>query len=169
MPSIKIRLIWLKSRMHSKMLRQSASVCWYRDWNSDLTLHWRNYQGRTGPRLIWLEKNHPMCELFHWLSILLSRKWGNLFPSSYFRSFCDKFALAFASTYYRTLTGLKRISEAGTQQLLLDVTTIKSLLLKLPVLEAEKKPGGATRHSNVNQSKSCLVHLRLPQQCIPKW
>jgi len=77
-----------------------------------------------------------------------------LIPSSYFRSFCDKFALAFASTYYRTLTGLKRISEAGTQQLLLDVTTIKSLLLKLPVLEAEKKPGGATRHSNVNQSKS---------------
>jgi hypothetical protein len=82
-----------------------------------------------------------------------------LIPSSYFRSFCDKFAIAFASTYYRTLTGLKRISEAGTQQLLLDVTTIKSLLLKLPVLEAEKKPGGgggaASRHSNVvNQSKS---------------
>lgn len=77
-----------------------------------------------------------------------------LIPSSYFRSFCDKFAMAFASTYYRTLTGLKRISEAGTQQLLLDVTTIKSLLLKLPVLEAEKKPGGTTRHSNVNQSKS---------------
>ena len=77
-----------------------------------------------------------------------------LIPSSYFRSFCDKFALTFASTYYRTLTGLKRISEAGTQQLLLDVTTIKSLLLKLPVLEAEKKPGGESRHSNVNQSKS---------------
>jgi len=77
-----------------------------------------------------------------------------LIPSSYFRSFCDKFAMTFASTYYRTLTGLKRISEAGTQQLLLDVTTIKSLLLKLPVLEAEKKPGGATRHSSVNQSKS---------------
>ena len=77
-----------------------------------------------------------------------------LIPSSYFRSFCDKFAMNFASTYYRTLTGLKRISEAGTQQLLLDVTTIKSLLLKLPVLEAEKKQGGATRHSNVNQSKS---------------
>eukprot|EP00986_Skeletonema_menzelii_P009232 scaffold4151_cov137-Skeletonema_menzelii.AAC.4 len=77
-----------------------------------------------------------------------------LIPSSYFRSFCDKFAMTFASTYYRTLTGLKRISEAGTQQLLLDVTTIKSLLLKLPVLEAEKKPGAATRHSNVNQSKS---------------
>ena len=54
----------------------------------------------------------------------------------------------------RTLTGLKRISEAGTQQLLLDVTTIKSLLLKLPVLEVEKKSGGATRNNNVNQSKS---------------
>ena len=69
-----------------------------------------------------------------------------LIPSSYFRSFCDKFALSFIGTYYRTLVGLKRISEAGTQQLLLDVYSIKTLVLKLPVLEAEKKsalaPGG---------------------------
>ncbi|KAL9187955.1 hypothetical protein ACHAXT_006333 [Thalassiosira profunda] len=74
-----------------------------------------------------------------------------LIPSSYFRSFCDKFALLFAATYYRTLVGLKRISEAGTQQLLLDVYSIKTLLLKLPVLEAEKKTAlgsGSTRHVN---------------------
>ncbi|KAL7542575.1 hypothetical protein ACHAXR_011910 [Thalassiosira sp. AJA248-18] len=75
-----------------------------------------------------------------------------LIPSSYFRSFCDKFALTFASTYYRTLLGLKRISEAGTQQLLLDVYSIKTLLLKLPVLEAEKKTGtggsSARHHAN---------------------
>ena len=62
-----------------------------------------------------------------------------LIPSSYFRSFCDKFAMSFASTYYRTLIGLKRISEAGTQQLLLDVYSVKTLLLKLPVMEADKK------------------------------
>jgi len=85
-----------------------------------------------------------------------------LIPSSYFRSFCDKFALTFASTYYRTLVGLKRISEAGTQQLLLDVYSIKTLLLKLPVLEAEKKTssaggGGAQRHhhhANINTNLS---------------
>ena len=62
-----------------------------------------------------------------------------LIPSSYFRSFCDKFALLFISTYYKALVGLKKISEMGTQQLLLDVYSIKTLLLKLPVLEAEKK------------------------------
>ena len=76
-----------------------------------------------------------------------------LIPSSYFRSFCDKFAMAFASTYYRTLIGLKRISEAGTQQLLLDVYSIKTLLLKLPVLESSKKPTG-TRHVSATPSKS---------------
>ena len=59
-----------------------------------------------------------------------------LLPASYFRSFCDKFALLFTSTYYDTLIRLKRISEQGTQQLLLDVYNIKTLLLKLPVIEA---------------------------------
>jgi hypothetical protein len=75
-----------------------------------------------------------------------------LIPSSYFRSFCDKFAMTFASTYYRTLVGLKRISEAGTQQLLLDVYSIKTLLLKLPVLEGEKKT--TSRPANTTPSKS---------------
>jgi len=79
-----------------------------------------------------------------------------LIPSSYFRSFCDKFAMAFASTYYRTLVGLKRISEMGTQQLLLDVYSIKTLLLKLPVLEAEKKTttGGTSSRHHVNANLS---------------
>ena len=76
-----------------------------------------------------------------------------LIPSSYFRSFCDKFATAFASTYYRTLIGLKRISEAGTQQLLLDVYSMKTLLLKLPVLESSKKVPG-TRSATTAPSKS---------------
>jgi hypothetical protein len=75
-----------------------------------------------------------------------------LIPSSYFRSFCDKFAMTFASTYYRTLVGLKRINEAGTQQLLLDVYSIKTLLLKLPVLEGEKKT--TSRPANTTPSKS---------------
>lgn len=76
-----------------------------------------------------------------------------LIPPSYFRSFCDKFAMAFASAFYRTLVGLKRISEAGTQQLLLDVYSIKTLLLKLPVLESSKKAAG-TRHTTAPPSKS---------------
>lgn len=84
----------------------------------------------------------------------------NLIPSSYFRSFCDKFAMAFASSYYRSLVGLKRISETGTQQLLLDVYSIKTLMLRLPVLEAEKKMvsgGASSRHSNTNLSGGSTI------------
>lgn len=67
-----------------------------------------------------------------------------LLPTSYFRSFCDKFAALFISVYYDSLIRLKRISEPGTQQLLLDVYSLKTLLLKLPILEdttaSGKKP-----------------------------
>jgi hypothetical protein len=59
-----------------------------------------------------------------------------LIPISYFRSFCDKFAMGFTNTYYKTLLQLKKISEPGSQQLLLDVYNLKTLFLKLPVLEA---------------------------------
>jgi len=76
----------------------------------------------------------------------------SLLPTSYFRAFCDKFAASFTSTYFETALKLKRISEPGTQQLLLDVYNLKTLFLKLPVLEeskgttttALKKPGGGS-------------------------
>ena len=81
-----------------------------------------------------------------------------LIPSSYFRSFCDKFALLFISTYYKALVGLKKISEMGTQQLLLDVYSIKTLLLKLPVLEAEKKAVNSSRlKANTNLSGGSTI------------
>lgn len=81
-----------------------------------------------------------------------------LIPSSYFRSFCDKFALLFISTYYKALVGLKKISEMGTQQLLLDVYSIKTLLLKLPVLEAEKKTVTSSRlKANTNLSGGSTI------------
>lgn len=59
-----------------------------------------------------------------------------LIPTSYFRSVCDKFALSFTNAYYNVLTTkVKKVSEPGTQQILLDVYNLKSLFLKLPVLE----------------------------------
>lgn len=64
-----------------------------------------------------------------------------LLPTSYFRSFCDKFAASFISTYYDTLIRFKSISEPGTQQLLLDVYSLKTLFLKLPILEKAASPG----------------------------
>jgi hypothetical protein len=54
-------------------------------------------------------------------------------PPSYFRSVCDKFALAFIYGYHEALVRQKRISESGTQQLLLDVYNLKTFLLKLSV------------------------------------
>lgn len=65
----------------------------------------------------------------------------NLLPTSYFRSFCDKFAMAFSATYYENMIRLKRISEPGTQQLLLDLYNLKTLFLKLPVLVEDNGPG----------------------------
>jgi len=56
-------------------------------------------------------------------------------PNSYFRNFCDQFAMFFTNAFYNTITRQKRISESGTQQLLLDVYNLKTLLLKIPVLE----------------------------------
>ena len=53
-------------------------------------------------------------------------------PLSYFRSFCDKFVRVFTASYKNSILGLKRISESGTQQLLLDVYNLKTLCLKLP-------------------------------------
>jgi len=54
-------------------------------------------------------------------------------PSSYYRSVCDKFAVGFIPGYHEALFRQKRISESGTQQLLLDVYNIKTLILKLSV------------------------------------
>lgn len=66
-----------------------------------------------------------------------------LIPTSYFRSVCDKFAMAFTNDFYDAIMKLKTISEQGAQQLVLDLQILKTLFLKLPVLE---KPvvGGMT-------------------------
>jgi hypothetical protein len=70
-----------------------------------------------------------------------------LIPKSYYQSFCDKFALGFTTTYYDSLVRLKSISEPGSQQLLLDVYNLKTLILKLPVLEKSVASTAATRKS----------------------
>mmetsp|Transcript_58744 Transcript_58744/g.65757 ORF Transcript_58744/g.65757 Transcript_58744/m.65757 type:complete len:960 (+) Transcript_58744:102-2981(+) len=68
-----------------------------------------------------------------------------LIPKSYFQSFCDKFALGFTTLYFDSLVRLKSISEPGSQQLLLDVYNLKTLILKLPVLEKLVAPTQTAR------------------------
>lgn len=63
------------------------------------------------------------------------KKIKNLLPTSYYRSFCDKFMITFTMSYYDHLTRQKKISEPGTQQILLDLYNLKTLFLKLPVIE----------------------------------
>jgi len=70
-----------------------------------------------------------------------------LIPKSYFQTFCDKFALGFTTTYYETLIRLKSISEQGSQQLLLDVYNLKTLILKLPVLEKSTASAPVARNA----------------------
>jgi len=74
-----------------------------------------------------------------------------LLPNSYFRSFCDQFATTFTNTFYIAITRCKRISESGTQQLLLDVYNLKTLLLRVPTLEA------VSDHSNNASSASAAT------------
>jgi len=52
--------------------------------------------------------------------------------SLYFRNFCDKFAAAFCPAFLALLQKQRRISEEGTQQLLLDVYNLKKMMLELP-------------------------------------
>ena len=50
----------------------------------------------------------------------------------YYRNFCDKFAASFIPGFNERIKKPRRISAAGTQQLLLDVYNLKKLMLDLP-------------------------------------
>ncbi|KAJ2737341.1 Vacuolar protein sorting-associated protein 53 [Coemansia sp. BCRC 34962] len=65
--------------------------------------------------------------------------------SRYFRSYCDKFAARFSERYMAAINTCGQISEVGAEQLLLDAQALKSTLLDMPLMgadrdEAEKKP-----------------------------
>ncbi|KAL7749580.1 Vacuolar protein sorting-associated protein 53 [Sorochytrium milnesiophthora] len=63
----------------------------------------------------------------------------------YFKTFCDKLADAFTSRLSATVLKCKPVSEVGAEQLLLDVHSIKTILLKLPTIGAEEpQPAPAT-------------------------
>ncbi|CAM9504315.1 unnamed protein product, partial [Phaeothamnion confervicola] len=68
----------------------------------------------------------------------------------YFRNFCDKFATSFLPSYLNLILRQRRINEMGTQQLLLDVYNIKTLMLKMPTLGAgHDEAGGAAAGGSV--------------------
>eukprot|EP00520_Triparma_pacifica_P006346 CAMPEP_0118656486 /NCGR_PEP_ID=MMETSP0785-20121206/13513_1 /TAXON_ID=91992 /ORGANISM="Bolidomonas pacifica, Strain CCMP 1866" /LENGTH=779 /DNA_ID=CAMNT_0006549345 /DNA_START=237 /DNA_END=2573 /DNA_ORIENTATION=- len=60
-----------------------------------------------------------------------------ILPSSYYRNFCDKFASSFMASFHNSLVKCKRFSQIATQQLLLDVYSLKKLILGLPALNSD--------------------------------
>jgi hypothetical protein len=87
----------------------------------------------------------------------------SVLPSSYFRNFCDQFAMFFTNAFYNTITRQKRISESGTQQLLLDVYNLKTLLLKLPVMDKTEpsSPSSKSPKSQVGSSIAPATYTKM--------
>jgi len=56
----------------------------------------------------------------------------------YFRSYCDAFASAFLRSFQVMVLKLKRVGEAGAQQLFVDSAAIETALLEIPNLGASK-------------------------------
>jgi len=91
-----------------------------------------------------------------------------LIPKSYFQNFCDKFALGFTTAYYDTLLRLKAISEQGSQQLLLDVYNLKTLILKLPVLEKSPASASATSRKATGSTIAPAMYTKMVQKQFKK-
>ena len=91
-----------------------------------------------------------------------------LIPKSYFQSFCDKFALEFTKTYYDSLVRLKSISEPGSQQLLLDVYNLKTLILKLPVLEKSAASTTARKAVATGSTIAPAMYTKMVQKQFKK-
>ncbi|CAM9358933.1 unnamed protein product, partial [Chrysoparadoxa australica] len=88
----------------------------------------------------------------------------SLLSPTYFRNFCDKFATSFLPSFLSLLLRQRRINEMGTQQLLLDVYNIKSLMLKLPLLGLSSDaaadaaaPASYTKYVNKQMAKIEMV------------
>lgn len=62
----------------------------------------------------------------------------NYLLAAHFSYFCDSFINSFVPRIIANIYRCKKISEVGAQHLLLDVTSLKSVLLNLPIC------GGAT-------------------------
>lgn len=50
------------------------------------------------------------------------------------RNFCDKMVTSFLPSFLSLILRQRRVNEMGTQQLLLDVYNLKTLMLKVPSL-----------------------------------
>ena len=149
----------------SMMLPPRVLKCWYPGWKTVptrrletcRTMKWGDIDS-VGEESRYVRSVHEAIQPF----VVTVR---GLLPTSYFRNFCDKFAAAFTATFYNALIRQKRISESGTQQLLLDVYSLKTLLLKLPVLEEKtagrKGAAGAKAHTSTGTKIAPAMYTKM--------
>jgi len=65
-------------------------------------------------------------------------------PSSYYRMCCDKFAKLFTESCWNHIVRVKRFSEMATQQLLLDLYSLRKLVMSLPSIGGGIAPSSFT-------------------------
>jgi hypothetical protein len=65
-----------------------------------------------------------------------ARRVGPLLSEVHFRYLCDRLAASFSPRFYEAVFRCRKISESGSQQLLLDTQAIKGFLLEFPTAGA---------------------------------
>ncbi|CAM9322492.1 unnamed protein product [Hapterophycus canaliculatus] len=86
----------------------------------------------------------------------------SLLSTLYFRNFCDKMVTSFLPSFLSLILRQRRVNEMGTQQLLLDVYNLKTLMLKVPSLgldplQSTPIPATYTKYVTKHMSKIEMV------------
>ncbi|CAM9907786.1 unnamed protein product [Scytosiphon promiscuus] len=86
----------------------------------------------------------------------------SLLSTLYFRNFCDKMVTSFLPSFLSLILRQRRVNEMGTQQLLLDVYNLKTLMLKVPSLgldplQTTPIPASYTKYVTKHMSKIEMV------------
>ncbi|CAM9703482.1 unnamed protein product [Laminaria digitata] len=86
----------------------------------------------------------------------------SLLSTVYFRNFCDKMVTSFLPSFLGLILRQRRVNEMGTQQLLLDVYNLKTLMLKVPSLgldpmQSTPVPVSYTKYVTKHMSKIEMV------------
>eukprot|EP00752_Nemacystus_decipiens_P002803 g2616.t1 len=86
----------------------------------------------------------------------------SLLSTLYFRNFCDKMVTSFLPSFLSLILRQRRVNEMGTQQLLLDVYNLKTLMLKVPSLgldplQSTPVPVSYTKYVTKHMSKIEMV------------
>jgi vacuolar protein sorting-associated protein 53 len=91
--------------------------------------------------------------------------------SSFFNTFCTKFVSEFLARYTDVITKQKRISEMGSQQLLLDTYNLKTLFMKLPAMGSSSTTAIPSMYtkivtSRINHIEAILKLIGTPEEVL---